>query len=103
MATDYDKARRLLARRDPVLRDLMRRHGPCGLGAAQHEEPFKALLHAFIAQQLSSKAAATIARRFDALFPAGRPTPPTVAALTDEQLRAIGLSAQKVGYVRDLC
>ena len=102
MTIDYDKARRLLARRDPVLRDLMRRHGPCGLGAAQHEEPFKALLHAFIAQQLSSKAAATIARRFDALFPAGRPTPAAVAALSDEQLRAIGLSAQKVGYIRDL-
>jgi len=102
MPIDYDKARRLLARRDPVLRDLMRRHGACGLASAQHEEPFTALVHAFIGQQLSAKAAATIGRRFDALFPAARPTPESVAALSDAQLRAIGLSGQKISYVRDL-
>jgi len=66
--TDYVKARRLLARRDPVIRDLMKRHGPCGLADAQHEDAFTALTHAIISQQLSTKAAATIARRFDALF-----------------------------------
>ena len=70
MSVDYARARRLLARRDPILRDLMRVHGDCGLAAAQHEDPFKALVHAIIAQQLSSKAAATIEARFDALFPA---------------------------------
>ena len=60
MSIDYAKARRLLARRDPVLGELMRRHGACGLADAQHEDPFRALVHAIIAQQLSSKAAATI-------------------------------------------
>ena len=74
MSIDYTKARRILARRDPVMRELMRRHGACGLANAQHEDPFRALVHAFIAQQLSSKAAATIEGRFDALFPGGRPT-----------------------------
>ena len=64
---DYAKARRTLARRDPVMRDLMRRHGACGLADAQHQDPFRALVHAIISQQLSSKASATIERRFDAL------------------------------------
>jgi DNA-3-methyladenine glycosylase II len=101
MSIDYGRARRSLARRDPVLRDLMRRHGPCGLASAQHDDPFKALVHAIISQQLSSRAAATIERRFDALF-TGRPTPEAVAALPDERLRAVGLSTQKTRYIRDL-
>jgi len=103
MSIDYTKARRMLARRDPVMRDLMRRHGACGLANAQHEDPFRALAHAIIAQQLSSKAAATIEGRFDALFPGGRPKPADVAVVPDERLRAVGMSFQKIRYVRDLC
>ena len=99
---DYNKARRLLARRDPVLRDLMRRYGPCGLANAQHTDPFRALVHAIIAQQLSTKASATIEARFAALFE-GAPTPAAVAATPDARLRAIGFSSQKLGYLRDLC
>jgi DNA-3-methyladenine glycosylase II len=102
MSIDYAKARRLLARRDPVLRDLMRRHGPCGLANAQHTDPFRALVHAIIAQQLSTKASATIEGRFAALF-GGAPTPAAVAATPDPRLRAIGFSTQKLGYLRDLC
>ena len=100
--TDYTKARRLLSRRDPVIRDLIRRHGPCGLADAQHEDAFTALTHSIISQQLSTKAAATIARRFDALF-GGIPTPAAVALVDDAQLRAVGLSSQKIRYMRDLC
>ena len=99
---DYARARRLLARRDPVLRDLMRRHGACGLARAQKSDPFRALTHAIIAQQLSTKAAATIEARFGGLF-GGHPTPAAVAAATDEQLRSVGLSPQKLRYMRDLC
>ena len=102
MPIDYARARRLLARRDPVLRDLMRRYGSCGLADSQHTDPFKALVHAIVSQQLSSKAAATISARFDALF-GGFPTPPQVEAVSDEQLRSVGLSGQKIGYIRDLC
>ena len=100
---DYARARRLLARRDPVMRDLMRAHGPCGLAAAQHADPFKALVRAIIGQQLSTKAAATINGRVNALFASGTPSPAGFVALTDEQLRGCGLSTQKVRYVRDLC
>ena len=99
--TDYAKARRLLLRRDPVIAGLIKRHGPCGLADRQHEDAFTALTHAIISQQLSTKAAATIARRFDALFD-GRPTAASIARLTDDQLRAVGLSSQKIRYMRDL-
>jgi len=102
LAIDYPRARRVLSRRDPILRDLMRRHGPCGLAESQHTDPFVALLHAIISQQLSTKAAATIAGRVEALLD-GAPRPSAVAAVTDAQLRGAGLSGQKVRYVRDLC
>ena len=102
MAVDYARARRLLARRDPILRDLMRAHGPCGLGDRQHTDPFKALVRAIISQQLSTKAAATIATRFEALFGAF-PAPAQVTEISDVRLRGVGLSSQKIGYLRDLC
>jgi DNA-3-methyladenine glycosylase II len=101
-ASDYATARRILARRDPVIRDLMREHGECGLAKAQRTDPFRALLHAIIAQQLSTKAAATIEGRFAALFD-GRPTALAIAAMPDDRLRAVGISPQKLRYIRDLC
>jgi 3-methyladenine DNA glycosylase/8-oxoguanine DNA glycosylase len=53
---------------------------------------------------LSTKAAATIFGRFVALFPEGDPLEPSaISAQTDAALRGVGLSGQKVGYLRDLC
>ena len=101
-AIDYARARRALMRRDPVIATLIRQHGECGLAASQRADPFHALLHAIIAQQLSTKAAKTIEGRFTALFEGG-PTPGAVARVPDEKLRAVGLSGQKVKYIRDLC
>jgi DNA-3-methyladenine glycosylase II len=102
LAIDYSRARRVLARRDPILRDLMRRHGPCGLADSQHTDPFVALVHAIISQQLSTKAAATIAARVETLL-GGTAAAARVAQVTDLQLRGAGLSGQKVKYLRDLC
>ena len=80
----------------------MREHGPCGLADAQHTDPFRALVSAIISQQLSTKAAATIKGRLDALV--GAPLTPTrVEAISDDALREVGLSPQKIGYLRDLC
>lgn len=98
---DYTRARRLLARRDPVLRAIIAEYGDCGLADAQHTDHFVALAHAIISQQLSTKAAATIAARFDALFD-GDASPGQLASLTDERLRGVGLSGQKLRYLRDL-
>jgi DNA-3-methyladenine glycosylase II len=101
MPTDYNRARRHLARRDPVLRDLMRVHGKCGLADAQNADPFAALMKAIVSQQLSTKAAHTIYARLMSLFD-GLPTPQALASLTDTQLRGVGLSGQKLRYMRDL-
>ena len=96
------RAQRLLSRRDPVLSALIRQHGPCGLAAAQRADHFSALTRAIVGQQLSTKAASTIYSRLLALLSAGHPTPDALAALSDEQLRAVGISRQKAAYLRDL-
>jgi DNA-3-methyladenine glycosylase II len=102
IAADYARARRLLMRRDPVLGALIRQHGSCGLAASQHSDPFKALVHAIMSQQLSSKAADTIAKRFDTLFGGRSPAPAEVLAVPHAQLRSVGLSGAKVAFMQDL-
>lgn len=99
---DYARARRLLLRRDPVLAALIRKHGACGLASAQRADHFSALVRAITGQQLSTKAASTIYARLVALMPDGV-TPSALSALTDEQLRGVGMSRQKIAYFRDLC
>ena len=100
---DYQRARRMLLGRDPVLAALIRRHGPCGLAAAQRADHFSALARAITGQQLSTKAASTIYGRMVALMPGGVPTPAGFACVSDDELRAAGMSRQKTAYLRDLC
>lgn len=83
------------------MRELVRRHGACGLPHRQHSDPFRALVQAIVSQQLSTRAAATILSRVVALC-GGRPTPAALERLSDGELRAAGLSTQKTRYIRDL-
>jgi DNA-3-methyladenine glycosylase II len=101
---DYDKARRLLMRRDPVLRDAIKKIGPCLMADRQRKDHLSALVGAIVSQQLSTKAAATIFARFTALFPEHHiPSAAAIDAISDPQLRGVGFSGQKIGYLRDLC
>lgn len=99
---EYARAVRLIARRDPVIRELVRRYGPCGMAAAQKADHFTALVQAITSQQLSTKAARTIFGRIAALHDGAGITPHGFTSITDEALRAAGLSRQKITYVRDL-
>jgi DNA-3-methyladenine glycosylase II len=62
---------------------------------------FDALLRIIAGQQLSVKAAATIYGRLEAALD-GDPTPQRLLALGDDELRALGLSRQKIGYAKGL-
>src|SRR6266566_8372844 len=89
----YDRARRLLMRRDPVLGAAIKRIGPCGMAERQRKDHLSALVGAIVSQQLSTKAAATIFGRFVALFPGNHiPDAAAIAAHSDQVLRAVGLS-----------
>ena len=84
---------------DPTLRAIIERVGPYKM---QFGEPtFHSLAESILYQQLNGKAAETIFDRFTAA--AGDPlTPDGILALSDEQMRAVGLSKQKTAYLRDL-
>lgn len=103
-ADDYNRARRLLMRRDPVLAVAIKRIGPCRMAERQRKDHLTALIGAIVSQQLSTKAAATIFGRFAALFPDNQITnASTIDTFDDATLRGVGLSGQKIGYLRDLC
>jgi len=90
-------------RRDPVLASAIKQIGPCLMADRQRKDHLSALVGSIVSQQLSTKAAATIFGRFVALFPDNHiPNAPAIAALDDTALRAVGLSGQKVSYLRDL-
>jgi DNA-3-methyladenine glycosylase II len=89
-------------RRDPVLRKVIRRIGPCTLRPVKRE-PYEALVRAIAHQQVHGRAAEAILGRFIALYP-GHPFPPAAAVLETpvEAMRACGLSGSKVAAIRDI-
>lgn len=94
---------RALAKADPLMRALIRVHGPCALKPHWRRSPYEALVRAIVFQQLNGKAASTILDRFMALFPDQRfPAPDQVLTHGEESLKAAGLSRQKLGYIRDV-
>jgi len=101
-AEGYEKARRHLMRRDPILGAVIKKIGACGMADRQRQDHLSALAGAIVSQQLSTKAAATIFGRFVALFPGNQIDAAAIAAQSDAALRGVGLSGQKVSYMRDL-
>jgi len=97
-------ATRWLARRDPALRRLIEVHGPCTLGVRPRRDSFQALVRAIVFQQLSTGAATTIYNRVVASMGTRTcPPPARWLAAPEADLRAAGLSGQKLKYILDLC
>ena len=99
---NYRPSVRYLKRIDPVLARVIEIVGPCRIQLRTEGTHFQALARAIVFQQLSGKAAGTIMSRFNALYPGNSPAPQAVLATSDEQMRAVGLSRQKIAYLRDL-
>ena len=91
-----------LSAHDPVLAPVISQAGPYTV--RPHRQYYQELVDSIISQQLSIKAAASIEKRFRALFDSGEDFPPPEAILTKsvEELRTAGLSGAKAAYVRDL-
>lgn len=91
-----------LAAVDPVMAEVIARHGPCSLGA-KRRDPFHTLCSSIISQQLSSRAADTIQARVMAGIGAlQRIEPAQLAAATHEELRGFGLSTAKAKWLKQL-
>ena len=89
-------------RRDAALKRVIRQVGPCTLKPARRQ-PYEALVRAIAHQQVHGRAAEAILGRFIALCDGpGFPPPEAVLALTPEQMRGAGLSANKALAIRDI-
>jgi DNA-3-methyladenine glycosylase II len=89
---------------DPVLYDVvMRLDGASDrLTSTKKDDYFTDLCEAIINQQLSEKAGSTIYKRFVALFPGGKVLPEALVALSDESIRGVGTSWNKVRFLKSL-
>src|SRR5438067_5908659 len=88
-----------LKKADPIVAGIIERVGHYRIN---YDEPaFASLAEAIVYQQLHGKAAATIFKRLTDLT--GLPlTPEGILKLSEEQMRGVGLSKQKLSYLRDL-
>src|SRR5882672_3865990 len=97
----YEEAAAYLGAHDLVLAPVIASAGPSTM--RPHHNYYEALVDSIISQQLSVKAAATIEKRFCALFGSDKFPPPEAILTKDiEELRSVGLSRGKAAYVRDL-
>jgi len=97
---EIQQAIRHLRKADPVMRDVIRQAGPFTMQL--HRNRFRALVFSILGQQISGKAAASIRARLIEYLKPDQISPQSIARLTPEELRSVGLSGQKASYVLDL-
>jgi DNA-3-methyladenine glycosylase II len=94
------RAIRHLKASDPILGSVIGRVGPFCMKTERRR--FVALSRAIIGQQISGKAARSIWNRLQQTLKPERITADSIARLSPEQMRAVGVSPQKASYLHDL-
>ena len=94
----WDRAKRAIARNDPVMASIVRRYPRMHL--VSRGDPFQTLARSIVGQQISVKAAQSVWTRVLGLL--GEVTPARACAVERAKLRACGLSGRKVEYLCDL-
>ncbi len=96
----WARAKRELARSDPVMAKIIRAYPRVSL--QRRGEPFFTLARSIVGQQISVKAAQSIWNRVAALAPQMQPDEILKLSQRKRRLRAAGLSDRKVEYIVDL-
>lgn len=97
---EIEQAIRHLRKADPVMRNVIRKAGPFTMQL--HRNRFRALVFSILGQQISGKAAASIRARLIEYLKPEQISPQSIARLTPEKLRGVGISLQKANYLLDL-
>jgi DNA-3-methyladenine glycosylase II len=94
-------SRKHLQKVDPILKKIISQTELKERKA--HKRYFESLTVAIINQQLSTKAASAIVKKFKGLFKGTKfPKPEQVLKMSDAKLRTAGLSFQKISYIKSL-
>ena len=89
-----------LAAKEPVFAEALAR---AGYPEPRLREPgYETLMRTIVGQQVSVAAAASMWNKLEAALGGRAGDPQAMLALTDEELRAAGMSRQKSGYLRSL-
>ena len=95
----WQKAKRILSKRDPVLRRVIKKYKKGFL--TSRNKPFFSLCRTIVGQQISTKAADSIWFKFEKKCKK-RVSPDTVLKLSSRTLKSAGLSRQKVSYLKNI-
>ena len=95
----WNKAKRILSKRDPVLKKIINKFNKGFL--TTRKDPFFSLCRTIIGQQISTKAADTIWLKFEKKCKK-KILPINVLKLSSSSLRSAGLSRQKVSYLKNI-
>ena len=95
----WNKAKRTLSKRDPVLRKIINKFNKGYL--TSRKDPFFSLCRTIIGQQISTKAADSIWLKFE-MKCKKKIVPKTVLKLTSSSLKTAGLSRQKITYLKNI-
>jgi len=96
---DWSLGDNYLRENAPELATIVAKYSPCTLKPKEETEFFTILLSGIIAQQLPPDVSQALVKMLAEIV--GSPiTPEALLATADESLTAIGISAQKVGYIK---
>ena len=93
------KAKKILSRRDPVLRKIIKKYNKGFL--TTRDNPFFSLCRTIVGQQISTKAADSIWLKFEKRCKK-RINPHTILKLSSRSLKTAGLSRQKISYLKNM-
>ena len=95
----WHKAKKILSKRDPVLKEIIKKYKKGFL--TTRNNPFFSLCRTIVGQQISTKAADSIWSKFENKCNK-RIIPNTVLKLSSRTLKSVGLSRQKVSYLKNI-
>ena len=95
----WHKAKKILSKRDPVLRKIIKKYNKGFL--TTKSKPFFSICRTIVGQQISTKAADSIWRKFEEKCNK-KITPEIVLKLSAFSLKSAGLSRQKVTYLKNI-
>ena len=95
----WNSAKKTLSKRDPVLKKVIKKFNKGFL--TTRKDPFFSLCRTIVGQQISTKAADSIWIKFENKCKK-KISPNTVLKLSRSTLRSVGLSKQKIGYLKNV-
>ena len=95
----WNKTKRALSKKDPVLRKIIKKYNKGFL--TTRNNPFFSLCRTIVGQQISTKAADSIWFKFEKKCKR-RINPSTILKISSQNLRKVGLSRQKISYLKNI-